>query len=141
LGESGLAESICLDILEADPQNDKAKVTLLLAITDQFRAAATGDVNRARQILPQLQGEYERNYYAGIISEREGIAIFHRGMTGSQFAVYEWLKEAMGYYEKAEAIRAAGNDDSILRWNTCARMIIKHNLKPIDEKYVKLQQE
>jgi hypothetical protein len=29
----------------------------------------------------------------------------------------------MGWYEKAEAIRPAGNDDAILRWNTCARLI------------------
>jgi hypothetical protein len=29
----------------------------------------------------------------------------------------------MAWYEKAEAIRPAGNDDAILRWNTCARLI------------------
>ena len=36
LDEPNLAESICLDILEADPQNAKAIIILLLAITDQF---------------------------------------------------------------------------------------------------------
>ena len=134
LDEPGLAESICLDILEVDPQNAKAIVILLLAITDQFSTSTSGDVNRARQLLPQLQSEYEKNYYAGIISEREGMAILTH-MRGGQFAVYEWLSEAMEFFEKAEAIRPPGNDDAILRWNTCARQIMRHQLKPLNEKY------
>ena len=56
--------------------------------------------------------------------------------TGGQFAVYEWLSEAMEFYEKAEAIRPPGNDDAILRWNTCARQIMQHHLQPTNEKYV-----
>jgi hypothetical protein len=134
LDEPGLAESICLDILEVDPQNAKAIVILLLAITDQFSTSTSGDVSRARQLLPQLQSEYEKNYYAGIISEREGMAILTH-MRGGQFAVYEWLSEAMEFFEKAEAIRPPGNDDAILRWNTCARQITRHQLKPLNEKY------
>ena len=135
LGEPGLAESICLDILEADPQNTKAIVILLLAITDQFGSTSSGDVNRARQLLPKLQNDYEKNYYAGIIAEREGMAILNR-RTHGQFAVYEWLTEAMEFFEKAETIRPQGNDETIMRWNTCARLIMRHNLKPINERYV-----
>ena len=135
LDEPGLAESICLDILEVDPQNAKAIVILLLAITDQFSTSTSGDVSRARQLLPRLQSEYEKIYYAGIISEREGMAILSH-MRGGQFAVYEWLSEAMELFEKAEAIRPPGNDDAILRWNTCVRLISRHHLKPLNEKYV-----
>jgi len=135
LNEPGLAESICLDILEVDPQNDKAHIILLLAITDQFDTSSSGDVNRARELLPQLQNDYERNYYAGIISERKGMAILKRSMSG-QIAVYEWLHEAMEFFEKAESIRPSGNDDAILRWNTCARLITRHHLHPMTEKYV-----
>jgi hypothetical protein len=29
----------------------------------------------------------------------------------------------MDHYEQAEALRPAGNDDAILRWNTCARIV------------------
>jgi hypothetical protein len=36
---------------------------------------------------------------------------------------YEALRDAMNWYERAEAIRPPGNDDAILRWNTCARLI------------------
>ncbi|WP_207514338.1 hypothetical protein [Longitalea luteola] len=133
--EPALAESICLDILDADPQNNKATIILLLAITDQF-STSSGDVNRARQLLPRLQSDYEKNYYAGIISEREGLALLNQGIPGSHYAVYEWLNEAMTYFEKAEAQRPVGNDDAILRWNTCARLIMRHKLEPANEKYV-----
>jgi hypothetical protein len=134
LNEPGQAESICLDVLEADPQNDKAIIILILAITDQFGGATSGDLNRARHLLPRLQNEYEKNYYAGIISEREGMAILSR-TTGGQFAVYEWLTEAMEFFEKAEAVRPPGNDDALLRWNSCVRMIMRYQLQPINEKY------
>jgi hypothetical protein len=135
LDEPDLAESICLDILEADPQNAKAIIILLLAITDQFGSTSSGDVNRARELLPRLQNDYEKNYYAGIICEREGLAILNRN-TYALFAVYEWLSEAMEFFEKAESLRPTGNDDAIMRWNTCARLIMRHHLKPINEKYV-----
>ncbi|MBA2736935.1 MAG: hypothetical protein H0U50_09150, partial [Pyrinomonadaceae bacterium] len=32
------------------------------------------------------------------------------------------------WFERAEAIRPAGNDDAILRWNGCARIIIRNKL-------------
>ena len=85
IDEPGLTESICLDILDVDPTNNRAIVILLLAITDQFDLSASGDVNRAKDLLPRLQSEYERNYYAGIISEREGMAVLKR-TRGGQFA-------------------------------------------------------
>ena len=135
LEEPNLAESICLDILEADPQNAKALVILILAITDQFNTLASGDVHRARQLVSKLATDYEKNYYAGIISEREGTVLLNR-VKGGHFAVYEWLKEAMEFFEKAEAVRPTGNDDAILRWNTCARLIMRHHLEPVNEKYV-----
>ena len=36
----------------------------------------------------------------------------------------------MDWYEKAEAIRPAANDDAILRWNACARIIMHSHLTP-----------
>ena len=41
LNEPGEAESICLDALEADPENQEALVTMVLALTDQFDEDAT----------------------------------------------------------------------------------------------------
>jgi hypothetical protein len=137
LGEPCLAESICIDVLETEPQNARAVTMLLLSITDQFNASSSSqDVNRARQLLPRLQNDYEKYYYAGIICEREGLSIFNRDIRGGHFAAYEWLREAMDYFEQAEAIRPPGNDDAILRWNTCARLIMRHQLQPANEQYV-----
>ena len=70
LNEPSLAESICLDILTVAPDHQQALISLLLARTDQFGSGMT--VAKAREVLSQIKGDYERAYYAGIISERNG---------------------------------------------------------------------
>jgi hypothetical protein len=124
LNEPTEAESICQDILGVDPENQQALVMLLLALTDQFERGLA--VKEAREILPRLGDPYERAYYAGIICERQAKARLEHGGPGSGFAVYEWLREAMDWYHKAEGIRPAGNDDAMLRWNTCARTLTRN---------------
>jgi hypothetical protein len=124
LNEPGEAESICLDILRVDPEHQEALVTLVLALTDQFR---TGPISRAmgaaEQAVVRLRDDYKRLYYSGIVRERRGKAELDVDRPGSHPAVHEWLREAMACYEQAEAIRPAGNDEAILRWNTCARIL------------------
>ena len=117
------AESICLDILEMEPTHQKALIALLLARTDQFRAYQGASLSEARAVLPRLTGEYERAYYAGIICERWGKALYHRGAPGAGEMAYPWLREAMEWYERAERVRPPGNDDALLRWNACARLL------------------
>lgn len=124
LNEPGEAESICLDVLRVDPENQKALVMLLLALTDQFEDRL--DVHEPREVLSRLRGEYEQAYYAGIICERRAKAHMRQGGPGSGYVAYEGLREAMGWYEKAEALRPPGNDDATLRWNTCARILMSH---------------
>jgi hypothetical protein len=136
LNEPWLAESICFDILEVEPNNTKAIVTLLLAITDQFSTASLANVNQARQLLYRLPDEYMRHYYGGIISEREGKTDLNRGTSEGGYIAYDRLRDAMDHYEKAEAVRPTGNDDSILRWNTCARLIMHYHLEPRNEVFV-----
>lgn len=125
LNDSSAAESICLDILSVDAANQQALVTLLLAITDQF-GDESADVARARDVLPKLKDEYKRYYYAGIISERKAKSVLASGAMGVDEIAYDWFRDAMKWYEKAESTRPAGNDDAILRWNTCARMLDRH---------------
>ncbi|GGB18252.1 hypothetical protein [Puia dinghuensis] len=141
LNEPDLAESICKDILAIDPDNQQAVVTLLLSITDQFGEYASTNLHKARELLQLIDNEYDRHYYSGIICEREGLANLKQGRPASYGAVYEWLTEAMGFFEQAEEIRPAGNDDSILRWNTCARLIMQYQLKPAYEQYGELPLE
>jgi hypothetical protein len=126
LNDSSAAESICLDILEVDPDNQPALVTLLLSITDQFGEELSDGVQRAREVLPRLKDDYKRTYYAGIICERRATAQLHRSALGAANVAAEWFREAMGWYERAEAIRPAGNDEAILRWNTCVRLLGRH---------------
>lgn len=139
LNEPMVTESICNDILEVDPDNQQAIVTLLLSITDQFGSGKT--VNQARQLIPRLQSEYDRLYYSGIISERMGKSVLKKFSTPRINDVYELLCKAMVLFEKAEKIRPHGNDDAILRWNTCARIITKYNLTDRKQQEVEEQLE
>jgi len=123
LNEPGEAESICLDVLSVEPGNQQAVVALLLARTDQF-GDYSADAASARELLPRLTGGYEQAYYAGIISERRAKALLKRGGPGAGFVAYEALQEAMAFYAQAETLRPQGNDDAILRWNTCARLLM-----------------
>ncbi|MEK6570367.1 MAG: hypothetical protein AABZ61_03295 [Bacteroidota bacterium] len=135
LNEPSEAESICLDVLEIEPDNQKALVTLLLSFTDQFDGAISVQLRQARGLLSRLADHYKRAYYAGIISERQAKAILKQRAPGCEAHAYEWLHEAMEHFEEAESICAPGNDEAILRWNSCVRMIMKHNLAPRQEQY------
>ena len=130
LNEPSAAESICLDVLDVDPDNQQALVTLLLALTDRVAKGYAVGASRAREVLPRLKDEYQRVYYAGIICERQAKSLLNQGGPGSRFDAYEWLCDAMKWYEEAETIRPAGNDDSLLRWNACARVIMRNDLTP-----------
>jgi hypothetical protein len=136
LNEPWQTESICSDILDAEPGNLKAVVTLLLAITDQFNTSSMRDVSHAKELLTSIPEGYEREYYSGIICERKGKSFLNNGRQESHFISYEWLRDAMEHYERAEVIRPAGNDDAILRWNTCVRLITYHHLEPRMEEYI-----
>ena len=141
LNEPGEAESICHDVLRIDPENQQALVILFLALTDRFGKGYAVGLTRAQEVLPRLRDPYERDYYSGILCERRAKAHLHSGGPGSGFDAYELLSEAMAWYEKAEAIRPAGNDDALLRWNACARIIMRNKLGPRQDDKVELPLE
>ncbi len=133
LNEPWQSESICQDVLRVDPENQPALVMLLLAITDQFGNGIDkgSRVQEAKAIVPRLKDEYDRAYYCGIIAERRAHALLHQARHGSGPTVYGWLQEAMEWYAKAETLRPPQNDDAVLRWNTCVRMLARHpHLQP-----------
>lgn len=128
------AESICRDVLEIDPENQTALVILILALTDQFAFGLGDRVREAQQTTARLRGQYEQAYYSGIICERAAMAHHRRGSWASGDIAYELLCQAMTCYETAEKQRPPDNDDALLRWNTCARTIMRHpEIKPLDE--------
>src|SRR5262245_10385542 len=136
LNEPGEAESICHDVLQIDPENQQALVVLLLAMTDRFGKGYAVGVTQARDILPRLHDPYERAYYAGIIAERKAKAVLQQGAPSSGYAAYDCLRDAMSSYEQAEALRPPGNDDALLRWNACARIIMQNKLTPRPEERI-----
>ncbi len=128
LNEPGAAESICLDILDVEPNNQEALVNIVLAMSDRFsRDYAVGDA-RITEYLTRITGDYERAYYSGITYERRAKATLNKTGVGA----YELFRQAMDCFEKAEGMRPAGNDDAILRWNGCARVINRNKLEPLE---------
>ncbi len=124
------AESICLDILAVDPGNQPALKALLLTLSDQFASEhSVSRAHEARECANRLESEYERAYYTGVVFEREARALIARSMLARRNA-YGVFRQAMEWYEKAESLRTPGNDDAILRWNSCVRTLDRENLEP-----------
>jgi tetratricopeptide (TPR) repeat protein len=137
LNEPAEAESICRDALDVDPGNQDALIVFLLALTDQFDIdAAPGAIADARSVIDRLTDPYAREYYSGIVCERRAKAYVRHGSPGYGTRAYELLREAMSSYEKAEAIRPPGNDEALLRWNACARLLMRdrHLMPAVEER-------
>ena len=94
LNEPEEAESICRDILSIDPLHQLARRFLGLAITDQ---------------------------YTGLLCERRAKAQLRAGHP--PHTLVPLFDRALRCFADAEKIRPAGNDDSILRWNRCVRLL------------------
>jgi tetratricopeptide (TPR) repeat protein len=121
LNQAEEAESICRDILTVDPENQKALRLLGLAITDQFTGATSDRRQEGQDCFEKLTSSYERAYYLGILHERRAKAQMRAGhLAHSLLASFE---KAMQYFEEAEKIRPEGNDDALLRWNRCLRLV------------------
>jgi hypothetical protein len=132
LNDPEQAESICLDILEVDPDNQEALVTLILALTDQFGDPdSPPSVAQAHEYVARLTSEYHRQYYTGIICERQARSMLPRRM-GRTFA-FEAFREAMMWFERAAANRPEDDDEALLRWNACVRTIRRNHLHPQSE--------
>lgn len=131
LNEPLPAESICLDILEVDPDHQEALVTLLLSLSDQFDQRLNERYRRACAVLERLDSDYQRAYYNGLLAERRAKVHLRRSGPGSGPVTYDWFRQAMDHYEQAEDLSPTDNDDAILRWNTCARILMSHpEVKP-----------
>jgi hypothetical protein len=124
LNEPEEAESICHDVLAAQPGQQMALRLLGLTITDQFTGSASDRYTEVENTFQQLSDRYERLYYTGLLHERRAKAQLRAGRP--PYTLLVLLEEAMKCYEEAEHIRPVGNDESILRWNRCVRLIRSH---------------
>ncbi|MGQ0814423.1 MAG: hypothetical protein ACT4O1_08140 [Gemmatimonadota bacterium] len=133
LNEPRQAESICRDILDVEPGHKQALITLALALTDQFGGETARLAREAMRLLEQVPDDYERTYYSGLVCERRATSYLDSLAPGTSGWAYDWYRQAMDLYEQAEAKRPSGNDDALLRWNTCARIITQNRLEPSQE--------
>ena len=123
-----MAESICLDILNIDESNQHAIVLYILALTDQLHhLEKQSQVKVIQQAIDKLTSEYQRNYYVGLLNERQARSLISQPMSRS-FA-YDYFVEALRYYQQAEQLRPDNNDEATLRWNSCIRTIQKEKLQ------------
>jgi hypothetical protein len=133
LNEPSEAESICCDVLEIEPANRQAQITLLLALTDQIGQEPRA-FPEAIAIAERLESPYDRAYYAGIAWERRAKARHNAAGHNASHYAYGWLVNALMLFEKAEALRAPGNDEVVLRWNACVRYLESHKeIAPVAE--------
>ena len=121
LNEPEEAESICRDILEIEPDNQLALRLLGLTITDQFIGARTDRYAEVQAAFQALKDPYERFYYTGLLYERRAKAQLR--VDYLPHTLLPLFEEAMRCFAEAEKIRPTGNDDSILRWNRCVRLL------------------
>ena len=125
MDEPWAAESVCLDILAVDPHNQPALVNMLLSLTAQFKEELFPSYNRALEVQSELLNPYQKAFYLGIIYERRAKAHLRKRGFSTGRVSYEWFQKAMAAYEEAIAIRPEGNPDAILRWNSCARILME----------------
>src|ERR1700758_3763648 len=121
LNEPEEAESICLDILAADPKHMLGLRTLGLAITDQFSGGPGDRYAEVEKIFGSLTDAYERLYYTGLLCERRVKAQLRGGR--APHTLLPLLEKALQCFAEAEQVRPPGNDDAILRWNRCVRLL------------------
>jgi tetratricopeptide (TPR) repeat protein len=134
LNEHREAESICLDILRAEPDNQEALIMLLLAYTDKFKAELYPAFDNALDVLEKLRDGYSKTYYRGVIYERRAKVHLNRSGPSSNDIAHSWFTKAMAEYERALKSDPNGLQDAALRWNTCARILNENpNLKPAEE--------
>ena len=121
LGEPEATESICRDILAVELDNQSALRLIRLAIVDQFCGESSDRCSGAKTIFHTLVDPYERVYYSGLLQEGGARAQMRTGEPARMLVPL--FEDAMACFEQAASMRPHGNDDAILRWNRCVRLL------------------
>ena len=127
--EPEIAESICLDVLNVDPENQEVLIVYILALMDQIsRTENQTQIKTIEHTIEKLSSQYQHYYYSGLLSERRARHLLTQAMSHS-FA-YDYFIEALEFYQQAVERCPEKNDEAILRWNSCIRTIEKEKLRP-----------
>lgn len=127
LNEPNGAESICLDVLAVVPDHQEALITMLLALTDTFtRSGLNPSFDKALAVVEKLDDQYCKDYYSGIVYERRAKYHLEQRGPGSGGVAYNWFIKALKAYGEALSGCDPDNQDAVLRWNSCARVLNNH---------------
>ena len=121
LAEPEETESICRDVLAVEGDNQAALRMLGLAISDQLSGGRLERWSEAESVFQSLTDLYERFYYTGLLHERRVKAQVRAGQPLR--TLVPLLENAMLCFEQAEKIRLPDNDEALLRWNRCVRLL------------------
>jgi hypothetical protein len=137
LNEPQEAESICMDILAVVPDHQDAQITMLLALTDMFGSIGLNpSFDKAMAIVQKLDDQYCKAYYSGIVYEKRAKYHHMQGGPGSGEVAHDWFAKAMHAYGTALNSCDPDNQDAVLRWNSCARIMNSDpSVKPGDNSH------
>jgi len=121
LNEPEETESICRDVLAVEADNQGALRLLGRAIVDQFCGGISDRCAEAERVFHSLADPYERVYYTGLLRERRAKSQLRAGEPARMLVPL--FEDAMACFEQAASIRPQGNEDAILRWNRCVRLL------------------
>ena len=121
LGQPAETESICRDVLAVDPDHQLALRILGLALTDRFESFSGALFGEAQAVFGRLRDPYEHAFYAGLVYERQAKAQLAAHLPPA--SIRALFDQALTHYAEAERLRPPGNDDPILRWNSCVRAL------------------
>ena len=121
LAEPEETESICRDVLAVEGDNQAALRLLGLAISDQLSGGRLDRWSEAESVFQSLTDPYERFYYTGLLHERRAKAQLRAGQPPR--TLVPLIENAMLCFEQAEKIRPPDNDEALLRWNRCVRLL------------------
>ena len=107
LNEPGEAESICLDVLTVDPDNQQAIIMLLLALTDRFDKGYGVSETQTKELLTRMRSDYDRAYYSGIVAERRAKMKLRQHTPGCRFQAYDLLTRSNALVRKSRTAQAA----------------------------------
>jgi hypothetical protein len=122
-GQPQTCESICHDVLQAEPGNQDALRLLVLSHADRFDNPGSEQETAARDAQERLTSGYDRAFFDGLIHHRSAQAAIASGSPMAARVVYELLTRAMTSYEEAESLRPEANSEAILMWNACQRLL------------------
>jgi len=117
-----VAESICQDILEADPNHERALTLLFSSRVALLAKGLPKGVERAQELIPRFGSEFERAFFSGVLRESQARYLLQQRGRHSSFVAYSWFRHAMDDFEEAGR-QDPSRPESKLHWNACLRTL------------------